>query len=118
MEYDQSHFKTFQQIGLTNPLLLGWELIPFSFVADWFIQVGDYLETLDALIGVKRIAITRSVKQRSEVWIDEEKVGTGTRYARSVLTPGQVRALAHTPSLTAKRVADAVALLTTTLLKR
>lgn len=29
--------------GLTDPLSLAWELTPFSFVADWFIPIGDYL---------------------------------------------------------------------------
>jgi hypothetical protein len=30
-------------LGLTDPLSVAWEKIPFSFVADWFIPVGDYL---------------------------------------------------------------------------
>lgn len=29
-----------------NPLVTTWELIPFSFVVDWFINVGDYLSAL------------------------------------------------------------------------
>jgi hypothetical protein len=36
------------QLGLLNPALIAWELVPFSFVADWFFPVGDWLETLDA----------------------------------------------------------------------
>lgn len=27
-----------------NPLLIAWELVPFSFVADWFVGVGQCLE--------------------------------------------------------------------------
>jgi len=34
-------------LGLTNPALVVWELVPFSFVADWFLPIGDYLEGLD-----------------------------------------------------------------------
>lgn len=41
-----------QQVGLTNPALVVWELVPFSFVFDWFIHVGDYLEALTALNGL------------------------------------------------------------------
>jgi len=26
-----------------NPLVTAWELIPYSFVADWFVNIGDYI---------------------------------------------------------------------------
>lgn len=39
------------RLGLTNPLELAWELVPFSFVADWFVPVGAYLSSLDADLG-------------------------------------------------------------------
>jgi hypothetical protein len=42
---------TLAQLGLTNPLELAWELLPWSFVADWFIPIGDYLSQLDATNG-------------------------------------------------------------------
>lgn len=42
---------TAAQLGLTNPLELAWELLPWSFVADWFIPVGSYLSLLDATNG-------------------------------------------------------------------
>jgi hypothetical protein len=35
---------TLSTLGLLDPELVAWELLPFSFVADWFIPVGDYLE--------------------------------------------------------------------------
>lgn len=44
--------KTLAEIGISNPLLLAWELLPWSFVADWFIPVGGFLELLDATNGV------------------------------------------------------------------
>lgn len=31
-----------------NPVLLGWNLVPYSFVVDWFYDVGGYLENLEA----------------------------------------------------------------------
>lgn len=36
----------------TNNLAAGWEMIPFSFVADWFIPVATWLESLDLFAGV------------------------------------------------------------------
>lgn len=43
--------QTLQQLGVTNPMNLLWELIPYSFVVDWFIPVGDYLSSLDRFLG-------------------------------------------------------------------
>lgn len=43
---------TMAQIGLTNPLHLAWELMPWSFVVDWFIPVGNFLSSLDAASGL------------------------------------------------------------------
>jgi hypothetical protein len=33
-----------QLLGLTNPELIAWELVPYSFVADWFIPIGQWME--------------------------------------------------------------------------
>jgi len=38
-------------VGVTNPLLILWEKTPFSFVVDWAFPVGEWLESLDALLG-------------------------------------------------------------------
>lgn len=40
------------QKGLTNPLEVAWELVPFSFVWDWFNPVGEFLSCLDADFAV------------------------------------------------------------------
>lgn len=39
------------QLGLDAPLTVAWELVPFSFVVDWFIGVGEYLEALNKPSG-------------------------------------------------------------------
>lgn len=36
----------YRQIGLGNPASIVWERIPWSFVVDWFIPVGTYLELI------------------------------------------------------------------------
>jgi len=38
------HPSMLAQLGLLDPQLVAWELVPFSFVADWFIPIGSYLE--------------------------------------------------------------------------
>lgn len=38
----------FSSLGLTNPLEIVWEIVPYSFVLDWFIPVGNWLSALDA----------------------------------------------------------------------
>lgn len=51
--------------GFTNPLLLAWELTPFSFVADWAFPFGNYLSQLDATIGM--VFLGGSLTERWEV---------------------------------------------------
>lgn len=39
--------------GIVNPAVIAWELIPFSFVVDWFSNVGDYLNQATDLLGIE-----------------------------------------------------------------
>lgn len=41
------------QFGLTDLALVAWEVIPFSFVFDWILPVGNYLESLSAFNGLE-----------------------------------------------------------------
>lgn len=71
------------QLGLQDSLSVAWELLPYSFVVDWFLPIGTYLEarnavsTLDAKY-VETIVYTR----RSEGLIDGfyQFNGTGSEY--------------------------------------
>lgn len=40
------------QLGLINPASLVWELIPYSFVVDWFVPIGPVLQALTAPAGL------------------------------------------------------------------
>jgi len=40
------------QLGFTNPANTVWELVPFSFVADWFLPIGDWLNNMSAYDGL------------------------------------------------------------------
>lgn len=47
-----------QLLGLTAPELVAWELVPYSFVADWFIPIGDWLKARAFVRQVKGTFIT------------------------------------------------------------
>lgn len=36
-------------LGMQNPATVLWELVPWSFAADWFLPIGDYLQALDVI---------------------------------------------------------------------
>jgi hypothetical protein len=40
------------QLGLNSPVSLAWELIPYSFVVDWFLPIGQALEDLSKFEGL------------------------------------------------------------------
>lgn len=53
LQYRSSALAAQLGFGISDPLLVAWELTPFSFVFDWFIKVGELLETISALQGYK-----------------------------------------------------------------
>jgi hypothetical protein len=38
-----------RSLGLTDPLSVAWEILPWSFVIDWFLPIGTYLESLNTI---------------------------------------------------------------------
>lgn len=40
------------QLGLINPLTIAWELVPFSFVADWFVNLGTVVNSMTDYYGL------------------------------------------------------------------
>lgn len=38
-----------RSLGLEDPLTVAWELVPYSFVVDWFLPIGPYLESAHSL---------------------------------------------------------------------
>lgn len=77
-----------------NPLELAWELIPFSFVVDWLIPIGNALSALDALHGVQDIRGTVTRKWKSAI---TSTVTTANAYGKyySVITPGRYTYRSH-----------------------
>lgn len=85
---------TAKQLGITNPLLIAWELMPWSFVIDWVLPVGNYLSSIDATLGLNFVDGYKSVKvSSSEIWnqtiaspLPSKGNGTGTHEVSSTST--------------------------------
>lgn len=50
---DDRFAQTVNRLGLANPALIAWEVVPFSFVFDWGIPVANTLEAMTATQGLK-----------------------------------------------------------------
>lgn len=51
------------QLGLLNPLSVAWEVVPFSFVIDWVLPIGSWLNSLQADAGLELIQYCESRKR-------------------------------------------------------
>jgi hypothetical protein len=90
----------------SSPANLIWERIPFSFIADWFVDVRGSLDKIDGLLGhepFKVLSLTRSkaYKFQNSMHFTQRNICTGTvqwsglqaqsideHYERSVLSQG------------------------------
>lgn len=72
-----------EDLGLYDPLSIAWELVPLSFVADWFIPIGNFLSSLSfaqRTTGVFSQKSLRKVTWRFKV--------SGARFLSSPGNPG------------------------------
>lgn len=124
---DNAFAQRMSQTGLSNPLILAWELVPYSFVVDWFVGVGSYLNNLDATIGLQFNSGTKTLQSSlhgSTSWkTSKVKSWEGVCYTngrqfiredknRTVLTSFPAPALVVDPNLGVSRVLSGIALLT------
>lgn len=54
--------KLASELGLTNPIVVGWALLPYSFVVDWLIPIEDWLSSL---VYSKGVNVLHTVLNRS-----------------------------------------------------
>jgi hypothetical protein len=47
-----TYLEYFDQAGLLNPVEIAWELVPYSFIVDWFVPIGNCLSALSASAGL------------------------------------------------------------------
>lgn len=57
----------FAKLQLTNAPLVAWEVIPYSFVFDWAVDMGDYLELANATVGCEFLSGTLSYRVAGEL---------------------------------------------------
>lgn len=65
-----SDIDAFHRLGLINPLEVAWAVVPFSFVVDWFLPVGNVLEALTARVGVSFVDGYYGTRRESIVLVD------------------------------------------------
>lgn len=107
-----------------NPAEIAWELTPWSFVIDWGIPIGDYLSSIDALVGVNntRGTVTHKAYYDSSCdgtgWMptghvcDRETIHMAELHRRDLVSSIPfARFPSYSPSMTWKRVMHSLSLL-------
>lgn len=101
-----------------------WETIPYSFVLDWIVNVGDILNSLDALRGVKALTGSLVIKTQENASVkplpgrESERLNTHERtsFTREILSHSNIPLPSLTPryepSQSVKAVVNGLALLT------
>lgn len=51
------------QLGLSNPALMAWNKLPFSFLIDWFVPVSTYLGGITASAGLGCFSLCTTTQQ-------------------------------------------------------
>lgn len=52
-------------LGLLDPLSVVWEIIPYSFVIDWFLPIGSYLENLAIIPNLRGRFVSTLSQEKS-----------------------------------------------------
>lgn len=64
LSVDNPAGRLFSQLGLINPAEIVWEVTPWSFVIDWFLPVGAWIQAQTGIVGLSFISGTRKVKYK------------------------------------------------------
>jgi hypothetical protein len=81
---------TFERLGLTDPLTIAWELVPFSFVVDWVVPIGEVIQAMHAVNAMQVISCCDT-----SVWnrLANLCVQSGHRYGNAVCRQSAVTRL-------------------------
>jgi hypothetical protein len=56
--------RTLQQLGVINPVSVAWDLVPFSFLIDWFLPIGNWLSSVTSTAGLEFVAGCKMTKKQ------------------------------------------------------
>jgi hypothetical protein len=76
------------QLGLTNPATVAWEITPWSFVIDWIIPIGNWLDTLDTWAMLVPVSYHETTVVKQEIVCSAVHNGTVGAGASLVRTTG------------------------------
>ncbi|UUW21163.1 MAG: maturation protein [Sanya fiers-like virus 2] len=65
-----------QQLGLSNPALLAWEVLPYSFVVDWFLGIGTFLRQFGVFHGLQIVELSETLTYESAIVGERYLFGT------------------------------------------
>lgn len=104
--------------GFTNPLATAYELTPFSFVVDWWLNVGEVLDSLDATLFVNPVGSVGTISTLSygqSVYSGNKSTATALyrNYERVVVSMPTMASLRYKPSPSVQHIANGIALFTT-----
>jgi len=70
--YIQEDFSPWTSLGLTHPENVAWELLPYSFVVDWVIPIGTYLQVRSFFADLKGAQVYQTTYIHNEaktLWV-------------------------------------------------
>lgn len=79
MSLDEYDVTMLNNIGFSgkNLLTLPWELIPYSFVVDWFANIGDFVGSIAPSPGVKQLGTAATLTRTTEMDVTSLSVSAG-----------------------------------------
>lgn len=129
---DNPLMRTLDQVGVLNPMSVAWELTRLSFVVDWFIPIGDYLQSFVPPQGVKfssgwvatkaSTTLEETHDDTGNLWRSASSSNSTATYAWKSRGPlsglPQARLLIPDVSLTKSQITSGLALLTQEILRK
>lgn len=92
-----NHFANWSSL---NPASIAWELVPFSFVADWFYDVGSYLRDMESF-WLYRNQFVSAYSTRTSMRVGTCRCSSsGNGYAPAILDGGYIHKYKNRAAIT------------------